>query len=124
MLLEELDALSGKHKEMTVDQRKEQYGHPKKLIEKLHTACLSVKLTLENMPKLVERMEQKRKLHEMCAQVMLDTTQLVAQQDHILARFRENKELLDEVSGGMADNLRLAKLNIEHLKKVTAPPAK
>ena len=59
--------------------RQETYGHPKELIEKLHTACLSVKLTLENIPKLVERMEQKRKLHEICAQVMLDTTELEGQ---------------------------------------------
>ena len=36
------------------------------------------------MPKLVERMEQRRKLHEMCAQVILDTTQLEAQQELLL----------------------------------------
>jgi len=57
MLVEELEALSGKHSAMSADQRKEQLGHPKELIEKLHTACLGVKLTLENMPKLVERLE-------------------------------------------------------------------
>ena len=68
------------------------------------------------MPKLVERMEQKRKLHEMCAQVILDTTQLESQQELLMARFAENKELLDEVREGMADNLRLAKENIAYLK--------
>lgn len=52
---------------LTAEQRKEDYGHPKELIEKLNTACLSVKMTLESIPKLVERLEQKRKLHEMCA---------------------------------------------------------
>ena len=64
-----------------------------------------MKLTLENLPKLVERMEQKRKLHEMCAQVVLDTTQLEAQQDLLISRFRENKELLAEVREGMTENL-------------------
>ena len=65
IVIDELEDLSSR--KMNPDKRKEQYGHPKELIEKLHTACLSVKLTLENLPKLVERMEQKRKLHEMCA---------------------------------------------------------
>ena len=102
---------------ITAETRKEDYGHPKELIEKLNTACLSVKLTLEGIPKLVERMEQKRKLHEMCAQVMLDVKSLETQQRLVLDRFRENKELLDEVEGGMEENLKLAKQNIELLKK-------
>lgn len=69
-----MDNLSGKDGTHTPDARRAEFGHPKELIDKLHTACMSVKLTIENMPKLVERMEQKRKLHEMCAQVILDTT--------------------------------------------------
>ena len=76
-----------------------------------------MKLTIENLPKMVERMEQKRKLHEMCAQVILDTTQLESQQDLLMGRFRENKELLEEVKEGMTDNLRLAKANITFLKQ-------
>lgn len=32
-----------------------------------------------------------------------------------MARFGENKELLDEVSEGMTENLKVAKQNIEHL---------
>ena len=79
LLLEEMDALIGKQAIMSEDERKEKMGHPKELIEKLHTACLGVKLTLENVPKLVERMEQRRKLHDMCAQVILDTKQLEGQ---------------------------------------------
>lgn len=116
LLLDEMEELSRKGGSHTVDERRQQFGHPKELIEKLHTACLSVKLTIENIPKLVERMEQKRKLHEMCAQVILDTAQLEGQQEMLMARFAENKELLDEVKEGMADNLRLAKDNITYLK--------
>ena len=43
-----------------------------------------------------------------------------------MARFAENKELLDEVKEGMADNLRLAKENIAYLKTAgqTKPEAK
>ena len=53
----------------------------------------------------------------MCAQVILDTTQLEGQQELLLARFKENKELLDEVREGMSENLNLAKENINYLKK-------
>ena len=67
ILLEELDSLTGKNARMSADERKEQFGHPKELIEKLNTACLGVKLTLDNIPKTVEKLEQKKKLHEMCA---------------------------------------------------------
>ena len=47
---------------------------------------------------------------------MLDTAQLEGQQELLMARFRENKELMDEVKGGMTENLRLAKQNIDILK--------
>ena len=78
-------------------------------MEKLNTSCLSVKLTLENVPKIVERIEQKKKLHEMCAQVVLDVNNLQTQQALLINRFRENKELLAEVEAGMSENLQIAK---------------
>ena len=93
------------------------YGHPKELIEKMNTACLSVQMTLENIPSIVERMEQKRKIHDMFAQVILDTRQLEMQQQLILDRFKQNKELLGEVSEGMDSNLAIAKQNIDLLLK-------
>ena len=99
------------------ETRKEEYGHPKELMEKLNTSCLSVKLTLETVPKIVERIEQKKKLHEMCAQVVLDVNNLQTQQALLINRFRENKELLTEVEAGMKENLEIAKKNIEILKQ-------
>jgi len=42
-LLQELDDLQGKNASMSVDARKEKLGHPKELVEKLHTACSNVK---------------------------------------------------------------------------------
>ena len=53
LLLDELDALQGKNADYSVDERKEKFGHPKDLIENLHTACSSVKQTLESMPNIV-----------------------------------------------------------------------
>ena len=78
-------------------------------MEKLNTSCLSVKLTLDTVPKIVERIEQKKKLHEMCAQVVLDVNNLQTQQALLINRFRENKELLAEVEAGMSENLQIAK---------------
>lgn len=43
LLLEELDSLQGKNAEFSIDERKDKFGHPKDLIENLHTACSQVK---------------------------------------------------------------------------------
>ena len=40
----------------------------------------------------------------------------------ILDRFKENKELLTEVGEGMAENLKIAKANVEAIKKAQAEP--
>lgn len=40
-----------------------------------------------------------------------------------MARFKENKELLDEVKDGMTENLKLAKENITYLKTGGKPAA-
>ena len=77
-----------------------------------------MKLTLDNIPKTVERLEQKKKLHEMCAQVMLDVKRLESQQKLILSRFKENSEILTEVKEGMETNLKVAKANVEMLKSI------
>ena len=82
-MLSQLEDMTGKHAKLKAEDRMELYGHPKELVEKLNTACLGVKLTLENVPLIVERLEQKRKLHEMCAQVMLDVKMLERQQQLI-----------------------------------------
>lgn len=57
MLLDELDEMVGKNARLAAEERKEKYGHPKELIEKLNSACMNVKLTLENIPMVVERLE-------------------------------------------------------------------
>ena len=54
MLIQEIEDLAGdKHPE----DRQKEYGHPKELMEKLHQSCTSVKLTLESVPKIVDRLE-------------------------------------------------------------------
>ena len=53
----------------------------------------------------------------MCAQIILDVKSLETQQELVLNRFNENKELMAEVEEGMEENLKIAKQNIELLKK-------
>lgn len=92
-------------------------GHPKDLHEKLYQACTSVKQTYEDLPKLVERMEHRKKVHEVCANVMLGIAELESQQRLIIDRFGENAELLKDVREGMAENLEICKQNAKLLKK-------
>jgi len=61
------------------ETRMKELGHPKDLQDKLFTACESVKSTYDDLPKLVERMEQRKKVHEVCAKVMLGISELETQ---------------------------------------------
>jgi hypothetical protein len=91
-------------------------GHPKDLHDNLYKACASVKTTYESLPKLVERMEQRKKMHEVCAKVMLGISELETQQKLIIERFGENEELLKDVKEGMAENLEICKNNAKLIK--------
>ena len=53
---------------------------------------------------------------------MLNVKSLETQQDLVLTRFNENKDLLNEVESGMEENLKIARSNIDLLKKM--PEAK
>lgn len=97
----ELDDLQGRHATMSTEDRLKEIGHPKELHERLFQACQSVKTTFEELPKLVERMEQRKKLHEVCAKIVLDSTELEVQQRLVIDRFSENSELMKEVRLGM-----------------------
>ena len=79
ILSQELDMFQGSKDARglkSADERIKELGHPKELLEKLYTACQSVKSTYEDLPKIVERMEQRKKIHEVCAKVMLNVAEL------------------------------------------------
>lgn len=109
--------MQGKEAQITPGERIEMYGHPKDFVDKLHKSCSAVKATLESVPKLVDRLEQRKKIHEMAAQVMLDAKALDEQHKLLIERFKENKELLGVVSEGLAQNLEIAKANMALIKK-------
>ena len=101
---------------MTNEERMKELGHPKELHEKLFQACKSVKQTYEDLPKLVERMEQRKKVHEVCAKVMLGIAELESQQRLMIERFGENSDLMKEIRQGMIENLEICKANAKLIK--------
>lgn len=73
-------------------------------------------MTFDNIPKVLERMEQRKKVHESCAQIVLDVARLENQQKLILERIAENSELLKEVKEGMEENTKICAKNMQDIK--------
>lgn len=71
---------------------------------------------MNNIQNLVERLEQKKKLHDISAKVVVDIEKLEQQQDDIMDSVKENSQLLKYLKESMAGNLQTIKKNIEYLK--------
>ena len=65
--------------------------------------------------KLVERLEQKRRVHDMSARVVVEIERLEIQQRQIMASVQENKELLSHLREGLQANTDAIKRNLEYL---------
>lgn len=101
-----------------LEARQGEIGHDKKTIDSLFATGKSVKGVVEQIPSIVERLEQKRKIHDMSAQILNTIEKLEAQQQNILnSAAKENKQVLEALQKGMKDNSETIKSNIEHLKK-------
>lgn len=61
-------------------------------------------------------MEQKKRLHDMSARVVMDIEQMEMQQMQIIGSMRENKEVIDMVKNGMKENVETIRRNIAYLK--------
>ena len=66
---------------------------------------------------IVKRMEQKRRVHEMSAKVVVEIERMEEQQRQIIGSTRENAELVEYVRKGILENVETIKKNIEYLKK-------
>jgi len=55
-------------------------GHDKKTIDSLFASGKVVRGVCENIPSIVERLEQKRKIHDMSAQILNTIEKLEEQQ--------------------------------------------
>ena len=87
--------------EIDSKKRADEIGHDKAKIEQMFTACNNVKNVLSDLPRFVERLEQKRKMHEACARVVTTIAELETQQNLILSRCQENGTLVEEVKSNM-----------------------
>ena len=57
--------------------------------------------------RVVERIEQKRRVHEMSAKVMMEIEKLEMQQMHIVGCTKENKELINNIREGIEENMEI-----------------
>lgn len=88
-----------------LQKREEELGHNNELITKLFKQAKPVKVTLENLPNIVDRLEQKAKVHDMAAQILLTIDKLEKQQQNILkSAAKENTAVLEALQKGMQDN--------------------
>ena len=62
-------------------------------------------------------MEQKQKVHDMAAQILMMIEKMEKQQDNILkSAAKENKKVLEALKRGMEDNMQTMVSNVEALK--------
>ena len=54
-------------------------GHNNEVITKLFKQAKPVKVTLDNLPNIVDKIEQKAKVHDMAAQILLTMDKLEKQ---------------------------------------------
>ena len=59
-------------------------GHNNEVITKLFRQAKPVKVTIDNLPNIVDKIEQKAKVHDMAAQILLTMDKLEKQQENIL----------------------------------------
>ena len=65
--MEELHASSNEDTKDKLQKREEAMGHNTEVITKLYRQAKPVKVTLDNLPNIVDRIEQKAKVHDMAA---------------------------------------------------------
>eukprot|EP00347_Sterkiella_histriomuscorum_P022022 403331958 len=95
-------------------------GHNKEEIEELYKNAIKVKHTMHDINKYIERLEQKRKLHDMSAKVAIDIQCLEEHQNDIQNCVSNNEKLFDYIKGGMSQNMETIKKNLEFLKNKAA----
>ena len=80
-------------------------GHDKKMIETLYNNAKSVKAISEQIPSIIDRLDQKKKIHDMAAKILINIEKLEEQQKDILnSAARENKDVLSALQKGIQDN--------------------
>lgn len=86
----------------------------------MYKQAIKVRPSMLELDRMVDRLEQKRKLHDVSAKVVLDIQNLEEQQNDILACAETNKKLLEYLRQGMTANVETIRKNIEYLKSKAA----
>lgn len=101
-----------------LNKKSTEVGGKKKAIEDLYNKTKTVKLTSEQLPQFVDRLEQKKKVHDMAGHILLTIEKLEQQQQNILnCATKENKEVVQALQNGMKENQETIKNNIAMLKQ-------
>ena len=58
---------------------------------------------MASLDNLVERMEQKRRVHDLSAKVIMDVENIEVQQMHMIGCTKENKELILQIRDGIEE---------------------
>lgn len=78
-----------------IKQKESELGHKKEKIEEMYKQTKGVKNISETLPVIVNRLEQKKKIHDMAAHILLTISNLEKQQTNIHNLcHRDNKEVL------------------------------
>lgn len=77
--MEELHNKSSDDNKDKLQKREDAMGHNNEVITKLFRQAKPVKVTLDNLPNIVDKIEQKAKLHDMAAQILLTIDKLEKQ---------------------------------------------
>ena len=97
--------------------KENEIGHKKEVIDQLYKNTKGVKHASEQIASVVDRLEQKRKVHDMAAHVLINIETLEKQQQAILKlTASENKQVMDMLNKGMAENTEMIKNNLLILK--------
>lgn len=80
---QEVDELREKNATDTQDKlqkREKELGHDTELITKLYAQTKHAKVTADGLPNIVDRIEQKSKIHDMAAKILLSIENMETQQ--------------------------------------------
>ena len=80
-------------------------AHDREEVDVLYKAAIKVKPVISALEKTVENLEQKKRMHDMSAKIVLDLEAMETQQRQIVGSMKENKELIEYVKRGMQENV-------------------
>ena len=101
-----------------IDKRAREFGHNKEIIDQLYKNGKGVLPIAEQVPNIVDRLEQKRKVQDMAAHIFVTIERMETQQQAILKQAsQENKDVIQTLQKGITENSEVIKDNMVMLKE-------